>query len=166
MFMASRFKKKFILVTAAVFTFAFFKHDHEYTPNYELLSDGEAFASYNDGLVYIGNQEFLDNIQEVHEHDVLVLDERNKLDKNVKIYSSYKINDKDTRNDIICVICEYDNMYPSDWNRSIETMRLEWFVHNLLYNLHYQVDRTKDVDFTYDEEKTDDKKLIRKIFKV
>jgi len=31
-------------------------------------------------------------------------------------------------------------------------MLIEWEVHNVLYNVHYQINRTKDVDFNNADE--------------
>ena len=57
-------------------------------------------------------------------------------------------------------------MYPSKWNRSLKSMRLEWFVHNLLHDFNYKLDHTTDVDFNNEDEQKFDKEVIRKLLKL
>ena len=83
----------------------------------------------------------------------------------MKILSSYKINDSNIRNEILEIIAEYEKTYPSSWNRSINSMRVEWFVHNFLYYLNYEKNRTRDVDFNNSEQEIYSKKLIKKLIK-
>ncbi len=84
----------------------------------------------------------------------------------MKIYSSYRIHDKEIRNDILEVLCRYEVCYPSRWNRSIEFMRLEWTIHNISYLFHNRRDRTRDVDLDNFDEKNYDKKILNKILKL
>ena len=82
------------------------------------------------------------------------------------IHDSYKINDKDRRNDILEVLCLYENMYPSDWNRSLESMRLEWFMHNLGHDFNYKKDHSDHVDLNNEDEDDYDDKVLRKLFRL
>lgn len=167
--MANKLSKKYakgvISVSLLASLMAFYLHDHKYETNYEILDD-IAYARYEDGNIYIGNEAYINSLTDICENDILVVDERNSADSNFKIINSYRITDKDIRNDIICVICEYNNEYPCDYYRSIESMRLEWFIHNVSYNLHYEVDRSRDVDFEISEEDAYDNKVLSKLFKL
>ena len=84
----------------------------------------------------------------------------------MRIYDSYKIDDKDRRNDILEVLCLYENMYPSDWNRSLESMRLEWFMHNLGHDFNYKKDHSDHVDLNNEDEDDYDDKVLRKLFRL
>ena len=63
------------------------------------------------------------------------------------------------------IILIYDSLYPSDWKRSIESMRVEWTVHNLLYDIGYERARTRDVDLDNLEEEKYNNKILRRIIK-
>ena len=147
-------------------------YEHEYNPSFVIHEETAdmPFASYKNGDVYIGNKYYIDEVmQKAKDGDVFVecgyRSDNGYLDPNIKIYSSYKINDKDLRNDILMIILIYDNLYPSDWNRSIESMRVEWTVHNLLYDIGYERARTRDVDLDNLEEEKYNNKILRRIIK-
>ena len=140
--------------------------DTSYTPQYEILSDSMAFAECPCGLVYIGDKEFLESIPR-GDRVILIEDQRfSRDDPNMKIYNSCQIRDKNDRNDILEVIQEYERCNPSPWDRSIESMRLEWFMHNISYDCSYKQNRTEDVDLDNLDEEKYDNKILRKILKV
>lgn len=144
---------------------SYYNYDYKYEPEYEIINE-DAYAKYRNGYIYIGDKAYLDSV-DAKENDICILDDRCSTEPNMKIYNSYRITDKDVRNDILCVMLEYDKMMHSDnWNRSIESMRLEWLVHNVCYDLDIETDRTVDVDFTFDEEEKYDKEVLRKILKL
>ena len=166
--MKKNFKIKNLVIasTISLASIVLFKYEHKYTPEYEIINeDNLAYARYRNGLVYIGDKSFLNSLT-VNENDILILDNRSDSELDVKIYSSYLIKDKDIRNDIINIIYEYEKENPSNWNRSIESMRVEWFVHNFLHTFNYETDRTKDVDFHNDEEDLYDNYILRQVFKL
>lgn len=82
------------------------------------------------------------------------------------IRESYKITDKDKRNQILEVLCEYEKNNPSEWDRSIESMRLEWFIHNMGHELDYKKDHSDDVDLNNEDEEDYDDKVLRKLFRL
>lgn len=161
----NKYKKAILSVSLLTSLLVFYLHDHRYSNNYEVLDD-IAYARYEDGNIYIGSDEYINSLSNICENDILVIDERNSTDPNFKIINSYRITDKDDRNDIICAICDYNDEYPCNYYRSIESMRLEWFVHNIAYHLNYEVDRTRDVDFEISEEDDYDNKVLSKLFKL
>ena len=109
---------------------------------------------YNNGTIYIGNDEYLETIKELGLYDVLVLDDRNNKDPNLKIYNSYKISNPDIRKEIIDGLLFYEEKYPSDWNRTEGSLINEWAAHNFMYNLGYKQRRTIDVDLNNGDEET------------
>ena len=137
-----------------------------YNPQYELLEDDCAFARCSCGTVYIGDQEFLEQFL-CEEGVILIEDQRNsKKNPNMKIYASCSIDDKNDRNDILEIIQEYERQDPTEWDRSIESMRLEWLIHNLSYDLDIQKHRTEDVDLDNLDEDKYDSKLLQLLFRV
>ena len=111
-------------------------------------------SKYKDGNVYIGTKEEYEEVKGVlKSEDVFILDERKREDPNMKVYDSYKINDLENQREILKIMRIYEELYPSDWNRSMKSMLIEWEVHNILYHMNYKMVRTKDVDFNnVDEE--------------
>ena len=141
--------------------------DHVYVPQYEIMEEScTEFACYSQGRIFIGNAYFLRHLTDIKEGDVLVLDQRNSSDPNMKIISSCEITDKDVRNEILEVLCRYEEMYPSKWDRTIESMRLEWLMHNLSYFFEHETKRTKDVDLNNGDQEYYDNYILNKIFKV
>ena len=82
------------------------------------------------------------------------------------IYNSCDIVDKDIRNDILEVLCEYEERYPTDWDRSIESMRLEWLCHNMAYCFNYRTDDSCEVDLNNSDEEKYDKKVLSRILRL
>ena len=46
----------------------------------------------------------------------------------------------------------YELQHPSNWNRTIDSMIVEWKVHNLLHSIGYKLKRTTDVDLNNEDE--------------
>lgn len=136
---------------------------------FEILEDDEdAFARCSAGTVYIGDKAFLSSIPE-GEGIILIEDQRvpkTGHDPNMKIYDSCSIDSRVERNEILEILMEYERRYPTGWDRSIESMRLEWLMHNLSYQFSYQRDRTADVDLNNDDEEKYDSKVLQKLFRV
>ena len=159
-------KKKlaYALVVGASFAvISAFPSNYDYNPCYEITENNLAYARYSLGYVYIGDQNFLNSI-DAKENDILVLDEREE-NLNVKIINSYLVEDANVRNEILCIIQEYEKEYPTAWERSLESMRTEWAVHNFFYNMHMRKTSTVDVDFENNEEKLYKGKVLAKYFK-
>ena len=115
---------------------------------------------YSNGYVYIcddAKYELIDN-----PCDVLVIDRRYKKNPDMKVRDSYKIISLEEQEEIIDILLRYEAENPSRWNRSKNSLQNEWFVHNLLYRLGIETNRTRDVDFdNEDEEVFKTKKLKR-----
>ena len=107
---------------------------------------------YNSGTIYIGNKKYLDSVDKLNNNDVLVLDHRNMFDPNIVIYDSYKIINPIIKDEIITSLLMYEEAYPSNWNRTKNSLMLEWIMHNIMYWLGYNHDHTKDVDLNNADE--------------
>ena len=139
--------------------------DHNYDTSTIDIVDGYYYATYSDGCVYIGDKCFLDEI-DCNEGDILIENLSDDDDPNFKIIDSKKIIDKNKRNEILEKLCCYESEYPSRWDRSIESMRLEWFMHNIGYDNGLETKRTKDVDLNNEDENKYNNKVLSKIFRL
>ena len=165
--MNNKTKKKILIVGAALLLATYHTVDYKYVSNYKIINSKEdGFATYSSGRIFIGDIEYLCSIKNKQENDILVEDQRNKKDPNFKIYSSYLINDKRIRNEILEVLCIYEELHPSNWNRTIESMRVEWLMHNLSYFFNYEKPRTIDVDLNNSDEELYNKEIYRKVLKL
>ena len=123
------------------------------------------YGTYKRGNVYICDSLLnVDKVYEVcSENDVVVVDQTECKDPNMKIVSSYKITDKEEMIEILNVIKEYCKNKGKNWDRSIYSMENEWIVHNICSNLSIKKDRTDDVDLNNSDEKLYNSKIIGKM---
>lgn len=160
-------KRKIIAIGAIIALLAYHGIDYQYHPVYEIYDQADdAFGSYSKGKIYIGNLNYLLNLENVLPDDILVLDQRDGEDPNMKIFNSNLISDKNIRNEILEVLQRYEEYYPSNWDRSIESMRVEWLMHNISYFFDYERHRTIDVDLDNNDEKVYNNTILRKILKL
>lgn len=161
-----KLKKGLFLVSSSFVIISMACHEHKYHPEYEIIQDEETdvFAYIGDLSLYVySSKKELESHDTHHEEDILVLDERYTEDPNMIIYDSYEITDKDTRNDILCCLLEYENIHPSNWNRTLESMRNEWLIHNLSYRLHYRRGNAANVDLNNEDETKYASVILKKI---
>ena len=163
----NKLKRKIILISLIlIIGERYYNNEYKYKEEYEILEDNDAFAKYNDGLVYIGSKWYLESLDNVEENDILVIDSRKDEIPNMIICDSYKIKDIKTRNEVLEILSIYEEHNPSNWNRSMTSMRLEWFCHNISYYLNHETERTRSVDLdNEDEEKYNPKKVLKKAMK-
>lgn len=137
----------------------------EINKGYEIIEDGSscAYARYKDGLIYIGDEEYILGLNPL-EHDILVIDKRDSDNPDMKVISSYQIDDPLIRKNIIEVLQEYEKENPSLWDRTTESMEVEWSMHNIFYQLDYEKDRSSDVDFDNKDEEIYSNKVLKKLF--
>lgn len=122
--------------------------------------------NYSLGRIYIGNYASIHAISdEVSENDILVIDYRLVADPDMQILNSYRIKDIDIINEVLEIICYYEKSDPSNWNRTISSMRNEWEMHNYSYMFNYDITRTRDVDLNNADEDKYDSELLRKILR-
>lgn len=165
--MKKEIKKKLLVLAVSAGFLTYVASDYHYSPRYEIYDEYSlAFGCYSKGKIYIGDSLFLSSLTDIEENDILVLDQRNRMDPNMKILNSYNITSKEERNEILEVLCRFEECYPSRWSRSIESMRLEWFTHNFSHNFNYMLDHADDVDLNNSDEDYYDKMIIRKILKL
>ena len=83
----------------------------------------------------------------------------------MKVVDSYKIHRYKEKMEILKILECYEECFPSKWERSIDSMQLEWTLHNLSYDFNYQRSSSTDVDFNNDEEEDYDSKILSKLLK-
>lgn len=160
-------KNVLVYLSALLITLSLFHNKHKKNEIEKSIIDRpyEICGTYNRGNIYICNS--LSNIDKVYEvcneNDVVVVDQCNLKDPNMKIVSSYKITDKEEMKQILNVIKEYCNDKHSNFERSLKSMQNEWIVHNICSNLSIKRDHTDDVDLNNSDEKLYNSKIIGKI---
>lgn len=160
-------KKLIVLALGLSLVGSYLNYDQLQTPTCIFCEeDDKAFARYSKGKVYIGSKSFLASLDSVNENDILVEDNRNDDDPDMKIYNSCKVTDKWDRYEIINILCMYEKMNPSEWNRTPSSLKVEWFAHNFFYYLNYQTHRTTDVDLNNEDEDVYDHKLLQLLLKL
>ena len=109
----------------------------------------EPYDSYCFGDIYIGAPEKIQDLEgRVCPTDILVMDCSNSSSKpEYKIIDSYRVKTFYEKNQILRSIMKYDKAKrKTNWNRTFRSTFFEWIVHNFLYTIHYERDRTTDVD--------------------
>jgi len=138
--------------------------ENEIELDYKLLDRSKAFASYSGGYVYIGDRTIRPSI-DLEEGDVFVIDSRYDDEPDMKICDSYLVRSKKQRREILEILCLYEECYPSQWNRTLESMELEWTIHNLSYDLNYERNSSTDVDLDNKDEDKYSNKILQKLLK-
>lgn len=104
------------------------------------------YAYYKGKNIYIVKEEVFDKMNK-KSNDIYLLDFRNVFNSNVQIYNSRLIHDQEDMYNILGVLLEYDREFPNDkWNRSLDGMYIEWYLHNVFYDHSILQERSRDVD--------------------
>ena len=160
-----------ILLSLTIALSSYLAYDHEYIEGYNINDQIEnPYGSYKHGRIYIGNSKYIESIKEcVKPGDVLIVEgyytDEGCLDPDYRILSSHLIDNKDDRNDILNVLYWYNYITHGELDRSLESMRVEWAVHNFLYKLGISRDRTGDVDLNNGDEETYSNPIIKRLVK-
>ena len=160
----------FIYVSLGIAIHLFDNHNYKDDDYIIYQSNEEPFGAYKKGNIYIGDHEYIEKIKnKIKPGDILIEQGYNLsnkfIDPNYKIYSSYRITDKDDRNAILNVLNIYNTSISFEFDRTIESMRVEWSIHNFLYKIGIEQNRTKDVDLNNDDEKIYSNPILKKVFK-
>ena len=164
-------RSKVIITTLSLVCvlFVYYNIDYKYDPKYKIIGNismSKPYAMYSKGDVYIIKNRNMLNSSLFKDTDIIVIDERNDDNPSMQIISSCNIADKEVRNEVIEIIQEYNKEYPSNWKRTNESLRLEWFVHNFLYLFNYKTDHTTDVDLDNNDEDNYNKPVVNKMLKI
>ena len=104
----------------------------------------EPYSSIGNGIsnVYIIQSKQLEETNKIiNEKDVVVIDNRTAPNPSMQIRNSYAISDKDLQKQVCQILLHYNTDNPVDpaWNRSIDSMLIEWTAHNDGYNARFLI---------------------------
>lgn len=88
----------------------------------------------------------------IKEHEYVVIDYRNHPDANMQVRNSHKATYEAERQCVISILADYEERDPSLWERSVLSMKNEWFWHNSAYEADYESERAKHVDLNNKDE--------------
>lgn len=163
MHMSKKLKRRLAFLTAFFITLSAHMMS-EPKSEYTISDNAPYYATYSGGDIYIGKHRS-DFPEEYCEGDIYVLDERDGKNPDMKICNSHLVYSPKHRKEILEVLCHYEECFPTDWDRSLDSMRLEWTVHNLSYLLGYDLKSSRDVDLDNADEENFDNKLLVKLLK-
>lgn len=163
-------KKKKATALLLIYSFILYKFNFKKQPiiNYNDDFDGinvNHFASIDDkNILFVNDKDMV-----IDDKNIYVIDYRNTDDPDISIWNSYKVCSLKEMRCILEVLKEYENRFPSNWDRSMISMEYEWILHNIAYYLNIDVDSSKDVDLNNNDEgrlipKFEDK-IKEKVFK-
>ncbi len=159
----NRRKKAFLLLCTYIIILFSPKKDNK--PSYLLNNKYEyrsttPYGSYSNGNVYIVKKNKIKKIYTNDSNDVYIIDDRKTNDPDMQIYYSYNIDTLKEMKEVIMLILEYEKNYPSNWDRTYESMLNEWYIHNLFYKLGLIQERSESVDFNNDDETKFNNKIL------
>ena len=161
--MSKKLKRRLAFLTAFFITLS--AHvAYEPKSEYTILENSPAYACYSGGNIYIGKTRS-DCPPDLCDGDVFILDERTGKNPDMKICNSYLVTCPKQRKEILEVLCHYEECYPTDWDRSLDSMRLEWTIHNLSHLLGYDLKSSRDVDLDNADEEYYQNKVLVKLLK-
>lgn len=147
------FNKKLVLLIILcnlIIVNYFLMNKNDVIYNYEYTQESLShYASINGKNIYISHGFDSDNILN---DAIYIVDSRNETDPDMRIINSYKISKLSEIRDILKVLNNYESVYPSNWNRTINSMEYEWFLHNLAYYLNFDNVHSADVDLNNNDE--------------
>ncbi len=120
-------------------------------------SDGKEIK----GMVYVldlpdtysrTKMENIADAQSIGDTDFVVLDYTHLADPCLQVRDSYRADNYYVRACIIDILTEYDSENNTKWERTKESMEIEWYVHNLSYAAQYKTERAKHVDLNNEDE--------------
>ena len=116
--------------------------------------DTVSMYSYDSGKVLIVNPDNIDNALGIKDKgDLVVMDYRDTENPDMKIMSSINVDSIKEMRQVIDALLDYNDAVESKqpWNRSKDSMTIEWKLHNILYELGLFDSHTIDVDFNNNE---------------
>lgn len=162
--------RKKILIASIILMAILYVPDHQYKDmeiqEITTENDNVRVFNYSQGRVFIGEYYNIKGIaEETEKSDILIIDFRRISDPNMQVLSSYKIKDIDIINEVLEIMLFYEDTDPTEWNRTISSMRNEWELHNYSFFFHYDESRTRDVDLNNADENKYSSKFLRKILR-
>ena len=117
-------------------------------PNKVIYSKGKVIHIYK-------TEDDANNVYQLTRNNVVrIVDSRSNNDSNIKILDSYKIDSVKEQTVILTALSDYNSQNPStpSWNRTLDSMLLEWDIHNVAYNFGVSPISTAHVDLNNADE--------------
>ncbi len=127
------------------------KQDVVYNESYQYQSS-DPYAYFGNGKVYICDEYTIGQIRDDSTNDFYIVDSRSNRDPDIKICNSYEVLDPIKMYKLLNILLRYESEYPSEWNRSLISMILEWMGHNFGYYSNIEQHRTSEVDLNNADE--------------
>ena len=78
------------------------------------------------------------NTNDDFNNDILIIDRTNSEEINYTVYNSYLYSDRRLIDETVSIINDYnEGLGRTEWNRSVDGLRFEWYEHNAFYALSY-----------------------------
>lgn len=107
------------------------------------------------GNLYVVSPELDRDAQSVGENDYFAVDRRANKDPEFVVMSSYRADTDALIRQLCQFLLDHETAYPTDWDRTLESMVDEWKMHNLAYSMNYKLDHSADVNLNNADEETD-----------
>lgn len=120
------------------------------------------YASYSNGDVYISDTTTINELYDDKSSDVFIIDDRAIKNPNIEICYSHSIESLKEKREIILILQEYEKEFPSNWNRTYDSMINEWIIHNICYKFGIKIKSSISVDLDNNDENLYSFKLIKK----
>ncbi len=160
-----RKKKVFTLILAYILSVFVCKSCNK-NKDYTTIEDNNIYTvEYNDRFIYISNDYNIERIRDDESNNIYIVDLRNEKDPAMHIHNSYRIRNLYEMKTILEILKEYENKYPSNWDRSISSMELEWILHNVLFEFDKLEDHSRCVDLNNADENILNNDLVQKLIK-
>ena len=79
-------------------------------------------------------------------------DYRTSDDPGICLIESHIVEEEEIQYEIIYMLLEYEELNPTDWNRTADSMQLEWDIHNFAYKKGISEKSTRSTDFNNNDE--------------
>ncbi len=120
------------------------------------------YASYSNEDVYISDTITINELCDEYSNDVFIIDDRDIINPNIEICYSHSIDSLKEKKEIISILQEYEKEFPSNWNRTYDSMITEWIIHNICYKCGIKINSSISVDLDNNDENIYSFKLIKK----
>ena len=108
-------------------------------------SNDKPFATYKNYNIYIGCEADVSRYTS-DPNNICIIDGRCNKNPNMKIIDSYRITSTEDMFNILAVLQEYEKIYPTRWNRSLEGLQIEWVAHHMSFQYGILPVRSGSVD--------------------
>ncbi len=107
------------------------------------------------GNMYIVQKSLNREPLSITDNDYVVLDGRANGDPEFEVIDSYRADNSVLIRRLCSILLEHEELYPTDWERTLDSMVGEWQIHNAAYAMNYRVDKSKNVNLNNGDEDTD-----------